>query len=816
MDDETTAFHLRPTQHNTDNMSSSTLLSQELFDETILENEEAFDLSPEEALKETVDQFLSQLGLGGVVCSADLLLGDHHDDDDDSGAVTNGAATEGGGLDVAAADGDDGIDTPPRTTTTTTVQTIPTQLLPLSHLILSHPHSSHGKHARLNRSHFQTSLELLDGLVGVDGKIAHVALAGSDDKVKEVVAALENVGRHSMLGDYYWNEECGNECARSVNQHERHSSSSPLPYLAIFQRTSSIYTLMSFLSVVDPDTLSNSITTLTPTSTCSNNNSLTILQTTIRTISSILSSSPNHDDKGGKCALIRGELRDVFVPALGRVVGLIGGFVSGAAANGNEGGLNENGSTMDNSTKENDDTVTTITEKTSILTNLLQLGTNATRGCESGKVAFVLATVPESMMKISKRGGVAVLVACLSLAQTTPPPPPPSSTTTTTTMSKILIESCNLLSSLCRYDDFRDPSASTGGAIGAAGVNTSSAHDHAMEFHRAGVESLLVKIAKEVLSQLSLEEGGEGGGDVVVVERLAIAVLTALRVLAVNDEIIQTMVALGLLPVVTKALQLGVTVDESTTAVGVGDNATNKASTIRKQRLTAASLGLLRNLCGNDEIKTNLCLGSSEQTSPSSTPSTLPYLLQAMQIYPSIALLQEHACGTLAAMALRRPANARAIIESGGPRLILLAMKLHEMNVNVQRQGALAVRNIVSRLLRETTDGSASTTDASPAGIVDERSTIRDAFLELGAEDTLRSIAGRHQGSVDEAYAALRDLGCTVSLVKFDAEDLQSNAVKRPMMFGEKHNSNFRPVFDDSEDLTEGLEGAASQFGASV
>ena len=103
-------------------MSSSTLLSQELFDETILENEEAFDLSPEEALKETVDQFLSQLGLGGVVCSADFLLGDHHhdDDDDDSGAVTNGAATEGGGLDVAAADG---IDTPPRTTTRTATST---------------------------------------------------------------------------------------------------------------------------------------------------------------------------------------------------------------------------------------------------------------------------------------------------------------------------------------------------------------------------------------------------------------------------------------------------------------------------------------------------------------------------------------------------------------------------------------------------------------------------------------------------------------------------------------------------------------------
>ena len=39
------------------------LISQELFDETILENEECFDLSPEDALRETIDQFAQQLGV---------------------------------------------------------------------------------------------------------------------------------------------------------------------------------------------------------------------------------------------------------------------------------------------------------------------------------------------------------------------------------------------------------------------------------------------------------------------------------------------------------------------------------------------------------------------------------------------------------------------------------------------------------------------------------------------------------------------------------------------------------------------------------
>jgi hypothetical protein len=176
-----------------------------------------------------------------------------------------------------------------------------------------------------------------------------------------------------------------------------------------------------------------------------------------------------------------------------------------------------------------------------------------------------------------------------------------------------------------------------------------------------------------------------------------------------------------------------------------------------------------------------------------------------MQLYPSTAAVQEHACGTFAAMALRRPGNARAIIDAGGPRSILAAMKRHDTNSSVQRQGALAVRNIASRLLRECPEEGNTNKE--------ERAAIRDAFLELGAEDTLRNITGRHQGSVDEAYAALRDLGCTVSLVKFNADDVNKHTqVQRTMMFGEKHNSNFRPVYEDSEDLENCVEEAISQF----
>jgi hypothetical protein len=126
------------------------------------------------------------------------------------------------------------------------------------------------------------------------------------------------------------------------------------------------------------------------------------------------------------------------------------------------------------------------------------------------------------------------------------------------------------------------------------------------------------------------------------------------------------------------------------------------------------------------------------------------------------------------------------------------------------------IRNIVSRLLRDLPEGDArenSAIDAAEAsGIGDEmRSSTRDAFLELGAEDVLRNVAGRHQGSVDEAYAALRDLGCQVSLIKFNADNV---SVSRTMMFSEKHNSSFRPVYEESAGLADGVDCAISQFGS--
>ena len=63
----------------------------------------------------------------------------------------------------------------------------------------------------------------------------------------------------------------------------------------------------------------------------------------------------------------------------------------------------------------------------------------------------------------------------------------------------------------------------------------------------------------------------------------------------------------------------------------------------------------------------------------------------------------------------------------------------------------------------------------------------RDALTELGVEKILKD-AGHHQGCVDEAYAALRDLGFEASVTKYDAD---TGKVVKTQMFGDtKANFN--------------------------
>ena len=152
-------------------------------------------------------------------------------------------------------------------------------------------------------------------------------------------------------------------------------------------------------------------------------------------------------------------------------------------------------------------------------------------------------------------------------------------------------------------------------------------------------------------------------------------------------------------------------------------------------------------------------------------------MLRAMRLHLDSALIAEHGCGAVAAMSLRRPENVTHIMNCDGGNVVLTCMKRHPKAVLVQRQGCLAIRNMVSR-----------------------NPEIHEAMMELGVEKVLRD-AGAFQGAVDEAYAALRDLGCEAGIVKFDEAGTQI----KTQMFGET-KAKFNPNFMESCDIEQRVD----------
>merc|ERR1719231_1185198 len=109
-------------------------------------------------------------------------------------------------------------------------------------------------------------------------------------------------------------------------------------------------------------------------------------------------------------------------------------------------------------------------------------------------------------------------------------------------------------------------------------------------------------------------------------------------------------------------------------------------------------------------------------------------------------------------MALRRPTNCERIVALGGIRTITLCMRRFPKHAPLQRMSCLCVRNLVGRC------------------------------PEL--VEPLRA-AGKVPGSVDAAYAALRDLKLDATMVTMNAEtgEIQVGVEE----FG-KRKSAFNPV----------------------
>ena len=155
---------------------------------------------------------------------------------------------------------------------------------------------------------------------------------------------------------------------------------------------------------------------------------------------------------------------------------------------------------------------------------------------------------------------------------------------------------------------------------------------------------------------------------------------------------------------------------------------------LRERRGSAARrrglAGVLRHLAGDDGAKDAMC-----------ADGTLEELLEVLERFrDEDPALGEHVVACLARMALRRPANAAKIGVAGGA-LVVAAMARHPAHAGLNRQGALALRNLVAR----------NPEHAAP-------------LLAAGAEAALRAAAAADAANVDVAFAALRGLGVEAAM----------------------------------------------------
>jgi hypothetical protein len=403
------------------------------------------------------------------------------------------------------------------------------------------------------------------------------------------------------------------------------------------------------------------------------------------------------------------------------------------------------------------------------LLQLLQLARKVCNGCEDNKKVFVNAALAFHNKK-NDENGLESIVRCIS--STVSEIDVDCHNSTNTAIPK---EVCRLVAILGKFQPLPESSESATNDPPPRTPVVSSAHANVKEWHKAGAVQYLHKIAKKYLL-VDYEDGVTEGS------LLLCDALSALRVMAIDNDIVQHMIALGIMDTIHNSLEVAV----------------NKSSSSSRNLfclpLATAAFGLIRNLCANDEVKTTIC------------KSSLPSILHLMKTYledeherPSEsircndssvinnmakqAILQEHACGILGAMALRRPSNAKAIVDygaaekgencdMGGHVLILRAMKSFPTKTTLQRQGCLALRNIASRL--------------------SECDKVR--ILEAEAEDIIQFFAGRHPASSEEAYAALRDLGCNPTMWDLD-ESRKTLTKSTTQMFGTVQ-SNFRAVYE--------------------
>ncbi|XP_055854103.1 armadillo repeat-containing protein 6 homolog [Episyrphus balteatus] len=147
-------------------------------------------------------------------------------------------------------------------------------------------------------------------------------------------------------------------------------------------------------------------------------------------------------------------------------------------------------------------------------------------------------------------------------------------------------------------------------------------------------------------------------------------------------------------------------------------------------KLNREGLKLLRALAGNDTTKVHII-----------QQGAAPVIKELLQNNMNNEPIATAALACISTLTLRVKENSTAFFETGIAETIVETLRLHPKNKMVQRNGAWAIRNMVSRSRDQC-----------------------DSFLSCGAEDLLNAAMAEHPSVSQDIKAALRDLNCKVEL----------------------------------------------------
>lgn len=147
-------------------------------------------------------------------------------------------------------------------------------------------------------------------------------------------------------------------------------------------------------------------------------------------------------------------------------------------------------------------------------------------------------------------------------------------------------------------------------------------------------------------------------------------------------------------------------------------------------KLLREACKLLKALAGNDSVKLHIIQNGAA-----------PLIESSLNRHKDNETFARHALACVTTLALREKDNSKALFETGIAETIVQTMKIHTGSKIIQRNGAWAIRNMVSRSRDQC-----------------------DTFIGHGAEDVLNQALTDHPTIAHDVKSALRDLGCKVHL----------------------------------------------------